>query len=72
MTHEHFDEAAWIARLAGALEDVAASAWPSYSPLPLETRHYGSTEKHWSALHRGYRSLAARAKHDPTAFEPVQ
>ena len=27
----------------------------------------GPTDDRWSALHRGYRVLAARAKHDPTA-----
>ena len=68
MTHPHFNEAAWIARFADALEDVAASARPSYFPIPPETRHYGSIEKHRSALRRGYHSLAARAKHDPTAL----
>ena len=68
MTHPHFNEAAWIARLAVALEAVAANARPSYSPLPPETMRSGPIDEYWSALHRGYRSLAARAKHDPTAL----
>ena len=67
MTHPHFNEAAWIARLAAALEDVAVEARPSYSPLPPETLRSGPIDKYRSALHRGYRALAARAKHDPSA-----
>ena len=68
MTHPHFNEAAWIARLAVALEDVAANARPSYSPLPPELMRSGPTEERQSILYRGYRALAARAKHDPTAL----
>ena len=67
MTHPNFSEATWIERLAAALEQVAAEARPSYSPLPPETLGVGPIDEHWSALHRGYRALAARAKHDPTA-----
>ena len=63
--HSHFNEAAWIARLAVALETVAANARPSYSPLSPETMLFGPIDDYWSALHRGYRALAERAKHDP-------
>ena len=68
MTDPHFDEAAWIARLAVALEAVAANARPSYSPLPPEMMRSGPTDERWTALQRGYRALAARARHDPTAL----
>ena len=67
MTHTDFDEANWIRRLGDALEAVAANARPSYSPLPPETMRSGPIDEYWSALHRGYRDLAARAKHDPAA-----
>ena len=67
MTHPDFNEAAWIERLAAALERVAAEARPSYSPLPPDIPRSGRIDEFWSALHRGYRALAARAKHDPAA-----
>ena len=34
VTHPDFNEAAWIERLAAALEQVAEEAEPSYSPPP--------------------------------------
>ena len=67
MTHSNFNDAAWIERLAAALEYVAAEARPSYSPLPPEIRGPGRIDEYWTVLHRGYRALAVRAKHDPTA-----
>ena len=67
MTHPDFNEAAWIERLAAALERVAAEARPSYYPLPADIPRSGRIDELWSALHRGYRALAARAKHDPAA-----
>ena len=67
MTHPDFDEAAWIERLAAALEQVAAEGRPSYYPPPTELGGYGSPEERQSALRRAYRALAAGAKHDPTA-----
>ena len=67
VTHPDFDEAAWIERLAAALEQVAAEGRPSYYPPPTELGGYGSPEERQSALRRAYRALAARAKHDPTA-----
>ena len=67
MARPHFDEADWIARLADALETVAENARPSYSPLPPETMRSGPSYDYLSTLHRGYRTLAARAKHDPVA-----
>ena len=67
MTDPDFDEGAWIERLAVALEAVAANARPSYSPLPPETMRFGPIDNYWSALRRGYRSLAARATRDPIA-----
>ena len=67
MTHPNFDEAVWIERLAAALEQVATEAEPSYSPFPPDIPRYGRIEEYWSALHRGYRALAARAKYDPVA-----
>ena len=67
MTPPHFDEQAWIARLAAALEQVAAEAEPSYSPRPPDIPRSGPIDEYSSALHRGYRALAARAKFDPEA-----
>ena len=67
LTHPDFNEATWIKRLATALEQVAAEAEPSYSALPPEIPRSGRLEEYLSALHRGYRALAERAKHDPTA-----
>ena len=65
MTDPCFDDQVWIARLAAALDALAADAQPSYSPLPRVQS--GSTREYWSAVRRGYRLLAARAKSDPTA-----
>ena len=67
MTQPDFNEAAWVERLAAALEQVAAEARPSYYPPPTELGGYGSPEERQSALRRAYCALAARAKHDPTA-----
>ena len=67
MTDPSFDETDWIARLARALEDDASNARPSYSPLPPEIMRSGPRDERWDALHRGYRALAARAKHDASA-----
>ena len=67
MTHLDFNEEAWTERLAAALEHVAAEAEPSYSPIPTDIPRSSRIDEYWSALHRGYRALAARAKHDPTA-----
>lgn len=63
-----FDAADWIARLAAALEDVAAQARPSF-PFSLETPHYGPLDEYWSSIRRQYQALAARAKHDPAAAQ---
>ncbi len=70
MAHPHFDEADWIARLATALETVAANARPLNFPLPPEIMRSGPIPTHefYSALHREYRDLAARAKYDPEAL----
>ena len=67
MTHSRFNETTWIERLAAALEQVAVEAEPSYSPPPPVIPGPRPIGERWSALHRGYRDLAARAKHDPTA-----
>ena len=61
-----FNAAAWINRLAAALEDVAAQARPAF-PFSPETPHYGPLDEYWPSIHRQYRDLAARAKHDPAA-----
>ena len=68
MTHAGFNEAAWVERLGAALEHVAAEARPSYAPLPPEMPRSASIDEYWSVLHRGYRDLAARAKHDASAL----
>ena len=70
LARPHFDEADWIARLAVALETVAANARPLNFSLPPEIMRSGPipTHEYYSALHRGYRDLAARAKHDPEAL----
>ena len=62
-----FNEAAWVARFGAVLEAVAADAKPSYSPPLPEARQAGSNEDYWAAVRRGYRALAAQAKHDPDA-----
>ena len=67
MTHPNLNEAVWIERLAAALEQVAADARPSYSPLPPDLPRRGRIDVYESILHRGYRDLAARAKLDPAA-----
>ena len=63
-----FNAADWIARLAAALEDVAAQARPAF-PFSPETPHYGPLDEYWPSIHRQYRDLAARAKHDPAAAQ---
>ena len=67
MTHPNFNEAGWTEWLAAALEHVALEARPSYSQPPPVIPGPRPIGEYWSALHRGYRTLAARAKHDPTA-----
>ena len=67
MTHPDFNEATWVERLAAALEQVAAEARPSYSPPPPSIPGLRPIGEYSSALHRGYRALAARAKYDPKA-----
>ena len=67
MTYPIFNEATWIERLAAALEQVAVGARPSYSPLPPAIPGLRPIGERWEVLHSGYRALAARAKHDPTA-----
>ena len=61
-----FNAADWIGRLAAVLEDVAAQARPAF-PFSPETPHYGPLDEYWPSIHRQYRDLAARAKHDPAA-----
>ena len=61
-----FDAANWLGRLAAALEDIAAQARPSFPFVP-ETPYYGPLDEYWSSIHRQYRDLAVRAKHDPAA-----
>ena len=68
MAGTDFDEAVWIRRLGAALEDVASNATPQYSPQPPELNGILQIELAESILHQGYRSLAARAKHDATAL----
>ena len=67
MTHPNFNETVWSERLAAALEQVAADARPSYSPLPPDPPRRGRIDVYESILHRGYRNLAARAKLDLAA-----
>ena len=61
-----FNAAAWISRLAAALENVAAQARPSF-PFAPETPHYGPLDEYWPNINQQYQALAARAKHDPAA-----
>ena len=63
-----FNAAAWIGRLAAALEDVAAQARPSF-PFAPETPHYGPLDDYWPNINQQYRDLATRAKHDPAAAQ---
>ena len=67
MTNPRFNKATWIERLAAALEQVAAEARPSYSPLPPAIPGLRPHGEHLAAIHDGYRALAARAKYDPLA-----
>ena len=67
MTYPIFNEATWIEGLAAALEQVAVGARPSYSPLPPAIPGRRPIGERCEAFHSGYRALAARAKHDPTA-----
>ena len=63
-----FNAAAWISRLAAALENVAAQARPSF-PFAPETPHYGPLDDYWPNINQQYQALAARAKHDPAAAQ---
>ena len=63
-----FDEVAWVRRLGAALDEVASNATPQYSPRSAELRGILPTDVYRSILHEGCRSLAAEAKHDPTAL----
>ena len=68
MTGLNFDEEDWIRRLGSTLERIVANARPSYSPMPpmpAGIRPIGEID---AVLWHGYRRLAARAKHDPTAW----
>lgn len=69
---QDFNEAAWIERLAAALEEVAAEADPSYSPPPPIKLGIRPIGEYQSVLRRGYRELAARAKHDPVASKQFE
>ena len=69
MTRADFDEADWIRRLGAALEDVAANATPRYSPMPPMPTGIRPIGEYDSALRLGYRHLAARAKHERTAWK---
>lgn len=68
MTPTNFDEVAWIRRFGAVLEEVAANARPQYSPQPPEIRGVLPIKVARSLLHQGYRSLAARAKHDAASL----
>ena len=48
-----FDEEAWVACLAAALERVAANARPHDSPLPYDPPRYGPIKEFESILHGG-------------------
>ncbi len=63
-----FNAAAWIGRLAAALEDVVAQARPAF-PFSPETPHCGPLDEYWPNINQQYRDLAARAKHDPAAAQ---
>ena len=65
MSPWHFDNEGWIARLAVALDVVAANAQPVYSPLPFVRP--SPVSDYWPSLRRGYRALAAQTKIDPIA-----
>ena len=67
MTHPNFNGSEWTERLAATLEHVAGEARLSYFPIPAELGGYGSIDERRSALHRGFRDLAARAKYDSEA-----
>ena len=69
MTDTDFDEASWIRRLGTALEKVAANAMPQYSPIPPMPTGIRPVGEYDSALRLGYQRLAARAKHDRTAWK---
>ena len=49
-----------------------AEAEPSYSPLPPGMPRHGPIDEYWTALHRGYRALAARGETRSDSRGPVQ
>ena len=69
MIHADFDEADWIRRLGAALEDIATRATPRYAPLPPMPTGIRPIGEYDSVLRLGYQRLAARAKHDRTAWK---
>lgn len=72
MAHPNFNEGVWIGRLAAALEQVASEAEPSYSPPPPMKLGIRPIGEYRSALDRGYRDLAARAKYEPAASKQFE
>lgn len=64
-----FDKNDWIARLGAALEQIAAETRPNFSFCPAFLPHLGSIELYDKELHRQYRLLAARARHNQRASE---
>ena len=68
LTNSNFSEEAWIKLVAAALQQVAAEAKPSYSPPPPMRLGIRPIGEYRSALRRGYRDLAARAKDDPMTY----
>lgn len=72
MTDSNFSEKAWIKRFAAALDQVAIEAEPSYTPPPPVKPGIRPIGEHRSALNRGYRDLAARARYDPAASKQFE
>ena len=62
-----FNEGAWIRRFGAVLEEVAAKAMPQYSSDPRGLFGVLPIDVSRRIGREGYRSLAARAKHDATA-----
>ena len=70
MSQPDFDKNDWIARLSVALEQVAAEARPHNFPFcSAFLPNPGPIELYDKELHRQYRLLAARARHNQRASE---
>ena len=70
MPQPEFDKSDWVSRLGAALEKIAAHTRPSgFSPVTAHLPNPGPIDLYDREVHRQYRELAARARHDQRASE---